>query len=507
MTNDPDYSEESDAALKRDRHTCQLCGTVGYPKTEHGLAAVPVDPDDYRVRNLVTVCHECLKKDDQQLREEILAAKTRRQRRTGNQDASRTSQNDRDAISSIGTRLRDAIGIAKTGFWSLLPNRQTAEVEQNDELIHRVARRDNYNCQVCHNIVTPRGRAGYLIDSVDPQKDTENPVDNNITVCWDCGEWKDIGAVEEVTSHAIELKTASKGLSLKYAKASVREFTEKSRVFAHTGRAVVLRRAFVATVGLALLFVMSVVGAGLVGALFVSPETGVRWFQSVLAQYQAIESILLARPWLALVGIAIGYAIHVFEQERAYEREVFRDERRRGETPSETHGRPRWQFVAGFAAVGLFGALDWILVHHDVFPNGMLFGALVFWTVGSAGVAYYLRQTLREERDIDGYPVNPAPWVFTSRYALFVALVGIATSYLTTYSILPPTVLELTLVLAPLVGAVYVGRRLAERRTVWGIRAMYSIRTAIDTIWPLDDDWPPTEQHQQHSNQNGTDTE
>lgn len=506
MTNDSNYSEESDATLKRDRHTCQLCGTVGYPKTEHGLAAVPVEPDDYRVRNLVTVCHECLKKDDQQLREEIFAAKARRQRRTRNQDASRTFHNDRDTTSSIRTRLREAIGTAKTGFRSLLPNRQTAE-EQSDELIHRVARRDNYNCQVCHNIVTPRGRVGYLIDSVDPQKDAEDLVDNNITVCWDCGEWKDIEAVEQVTSQAIELKTASKGLSLKYVKASVREFIEKSRVFAHTGRGVILRRALISTVGLALLFTMSVVGAGLVGALFVSPETGIQWTQSVLTQYQTIESVLFARPEITLVGIAIGYAVHIYEQERAYEREVFRNERRRGETPSVSHGRPRWQFVAGFAAIGLFGALDWILVRHDVFPDGMLFGAIVFWMTGSAGVAYYLRQALREERDIDDYPVNPAPWVFASRYTLFAGLVGIAMSYLTIRSVLPPSILELTLVLAPLVGAMYVGRRMAERRTVWGIRAMYSIRTAIDTIWPLNDNWPPTEQNRQHPNPNDTDTE
>ena len=505
MTNDHDYSEASDAALKRDRYTCQLCGTVGYPKTEHGLAAVPVDPDDHQVENLVTVCHECLKKDDRQLREETLAAKARRQRRAGREDTPPASRDGGETTSSsIRTRLRTAIQGARSGLWSLAPSRQTTEVEQSDQLIHRVARRDNYNCQVCRSVVVPRGRVGYIMDSADPEGESDDPVDENITVCWDCVEWKDGDVLDREIDEAIELKTASKEPSLKYAKACLYEFSEKLRVFAHTGRAVVLRRAVVATVGLALLLTLGVTVAGIIGALFVSPDTGIQWVQSTLAQYQTMESVLFARPWIALVGIAVGYLVHVYEQERAYEREVFRDERRREGTLLESHGRPRWQFVTGFAAAGLFGAVDWILVRHDVFSDGMLFGALVFWSVGSAGVAFYLRKALREDRDIHGQPVNPAPWVFASRYALFVALAGAVASSLTTISLLPSTVLELALIAAPLVGALYVGRRLAEQRTVWGARTMYSIRSVIDRVWSLDDDWPPTEQNQNHANPDDT---
>lgn len=506
MTEDPDYSEASDTALKRDRHTCQLCGTVGYPKTERGLAAVPVKQDDHRVENLVTVCHECLKKDDEQLREETSTAKARRQRRTGSQDITHTSNTDSDRTvsSSVRTRLQAAIRTAGNGLRSLLPERQPDDVETSDQLIHRVARRDNYNCQVCGSVVIPRGRVGYVMGSAQPEGEVDGPIDENITICWDCVEWEDNDVADQKTRQAIELKTASKEPSLKYTKACLRELAEKLRVFAHTGQAVVLRRALVATIGLALLLVMGVAATGAIGALFVSPETGLQWAESTLAQYQAIGLVLFDRSWLAFVGIAVGYVVHVYEQERAYERELFRDERRRGETPSIGHGRPRWQFVAGLAAVGLFGAVDWILVRHGIFPDGMLFGALVFWGVGSAGVAFYLRKALREDRDIHGQPVNPAPWVFASRYALFVALASAVASYLPTNSLLPSIALELALIAAPLAGALYVGRRLAEQRTVWGARTMYSIRSVIDRVWSLDDDWPPTEQNQNSTNTSNT---
>ncbi|QLG29827.1 hypothetical protein HUG10_19640 (plasmid) [Halorarum halophilum] len=341
--------------------------------------------------------------------------------------------------------------------------------------------------------------------SVQPEGEIDGPIDENITICWDCVEWEDNNVADQKTKRAIELKTASKEPSLKYTKACLREFSEKLRVFAHTGRAVILRRALVATIGLTVLLAMGVAAAGAIGALFVSPETGLHWAGSTVTQYQAIGSVLFDRPWLAFVGIAVGYVVHVYEQERAYERELFRDKRRRGETPSVGHGRPRWQFVAGLAAVGLFGAVDWILIRHNVFPEGMLFGALIFWSVGSAGVAFYLRKALRKDRDIHGQPVNPAPWVFGSWYALFVALAGATTSYLTSGSLLPPTVFESTLIATPAVGALYVGRRLAEQRSVWGARTMYSIRSVIDRVWSLDDDWPPTEQNQKHANPDDTD--
>jgi hypothetical protein len=233
--------------------------------------------------------------------------------------------------------------------------------------------------------------------------------------------------------------------------------------------------------------------------LFISPQDGLLWTQSAISLYESISDTFLSRPGLALVAIGVGYLIHTYEQERAYKRELFRDQRRRGDGPSISYARPRWQFVAGFAALGLFGAVDWLLVQQGILPNGMRFGALVFWTTGTAGVAYYLRYALREDRDIDGQPVNPAPWVFAARYALFVGLVGIGTSLLDIGSILPSIVLALAISTAPLVGTLYVLRRYAEQRTRWGARLMRRVRTTLDRIRPWDDQWPPEPQHRQQT--------
>lgn len=508
MTSGSDYNEASDAALKRDRHTCQLCGIVGYPKTERGLAAVSVEPDDHRIENLVTVCHECLKKGDRQLEQEVREAFERRRRRTPNvPEESQLDQEDSESASrySVINRLRSTGRYLTTPLQSIFNSGSDSVRDEMYRQVDKVGQKDNHCCQVCGKITRPRGRLGYVMWPFQEIGDEDPEVDDLVSVCFDCLDWQEEDVIEHETHRAGRLKNAQRGPSILYAKSIFREFKEKTRLFAHSGQLVVLRRTLTTAVGLIGLLVSGALLAGLLGALFVSPQSGISWAQTALDTYRTAGTALLTSPWTALGALGIGYMVHVYEQERAYERELFRDERRRGETSSVGHARPRWQFVAEFSAVGLFGAVDWMLVRHGVFPDGMLFGALVFWSVGSAGVAFYLRKALREDRDIHGQPVNPAPWVFASRYALFVALAGAAAFYLTTTSLFPPAILESTLIAAPLVGALYVGRRLAEQRTVWGARTMYSIRSVIDRVWSLDDDWPPTEQNQKRANPDDAD--
>jgi hypothetical protein len=310
-------------------------------------------------------------------------------------------------------------------------------------------------------------------------------------VCWDCFEWKDEREIERKARKSLQAKTASRELSLRYVTAVVRNLTEKTRLFVHTGRLVVLRRLVVATVALACLLALGVLFAGMVGALFVSPEAGIEWGTATLSLYQGSWAALRANPEAALSVLAVGYLAHVVERERAYRRERFRNRRRRGETPTVSYARPRWQFVTGFAVVGLVGAVDWLLVSNGVFPAGMLFGAVVLWLVGSAGVAYYLRYALREDRDVDGQPVAPAPWVFATRSALFVGLIGIVTTVSTTDLSLSPLLVELAVLTTPVVGLGYVARRYIERRTQWGARLLQSFRAALDRIRPWDEQWPP----------------
>lgn len=501
-----DYSEGREIAFERDNHTCQLCGTVGYPKTEHGLAAVPITPDEYHTENLVTVCHSCLKKDDQQLHSELVQATERRRRRVHGatpeprqqepqENTSEPQFSESEEETNRPQSIRESV---RTRVESFLGSKSNANRPNRYELVDQVGERDNFNCQVCGAVTLPRGRVGYMMYSLD-SVDDDSDIGNYATVCWDCFEWKDDRVIERRVRQSNRLKTTSRKLSLLNTRASLREFKENARLFAHTGRLVVLRRFVTVVAVSAMLLLLGSLLAGTVGTLLVSPTAGIDWTQSTLALYQKAGAIVLSQLWVGLTALGLCYLAHVFEQERAYERELFREQRRRGKTPTVSYARPRWQFVAGLATVGLFGAVDWVLVRHGVFPSGMRFGALILWSLGSVGVAYYLRYALREDRDVDGQPVNPAPWVFTARYALFVSLIGGAATLLGTGSVLPSIIHDFAIIVAPLVGVLYVLRRYAEQRTSWGARLMQQLRTTIDRVWPWDDQWPPKPQHRQQT--------
>jgi 5-methylcytosine-specific restriction endonuclease McrA len=499
-----DYREERKVAFKRDDYTCQICGTVGFPKTDHGLAAVPAEPGEHKSERLVTVCHTCMKKDDQQLQGEVIEAFERRRRRSQQKSTERTQSNQPstdtqpDETNVENGKLRSLWNFITEQGGPLFDSEYGSNRPDRYELADKVGKRDNFSCQVCGTVTRPRGRVGYMIFPLGSNEDDPRSEDYS-TVCWDCFEWKDEQVVQRKTRLSSRLKSAPRGFSFAYAQSLLRGFKENTRLFIHTGRLVVLRRFVGAVASIILSLFLTALIAGAVGSLFVSPEAGVEWIYSTWRLYLAGWSTIASRPWIVIGGLGLGYLLHVYEQERAYKRELFRDQRRRGDGPSISYARPRWQFVAGFAALGLFGAVDWLLVQQGILPDGMRFGALVFWMTGTASVAYYLRYALREDRDIDGQPVNPAPWVFAARYALFVGFVGIGTSLLDTGSIVPSIVLALAISTAPLVGTLYVLRRYAEQRTRWGARLMRRVRTTLDRIRPWDDQWPPEPQHRQQT--------
>ena len=69
------YQTLRDSAIERDESTCQLCGDLGYPKTSLGLTAVPVEPGEYTLSNLLTVCNRCVDQEVQQLRRQLRESK------------------------------------------------------------------------------------------------------------------------------------------------------------------------------------------------------------------------------------------------------------------------------------------------------------------------------------------------------------------------------------------------------------------------------------------------
>ncbi|WP_433623514.1 hypothetical protein [Halomicrococcus sp. NG-SE-24] len=186
-------------------------------------------------------------------------------------------------------------------------------------------------------------------------------------------------------------------------------------------------------------------------------------------------------PWATGGLLGVAYAYHVAERERAYERQVQRDRRRRGESPL-SYARPRWQFVAVFAVIGVLGAIDWLLIRANVFTRGSLVGALVLWTIGATGVAYYLRAALHEDRDVSGMAVTPTPWVVISRGALALGLVGGVATTVGYDSVVPNAATTLAIYLVPFTGGLYVIQRTVRRRTAWRLQpraVVHFLRTQL----------------------------
>ncbi len=349
---------------------------------------------------------------------------------------------------------------------------------EQEPLINRVAVRDNYNCQICGSLVLPKGRVGYALHPLESGQ-TENKLENNFTVCWDCITTEDHQQIELRIKQIGEIKNAESGLSTLYAKAVARTLVERVRLFSYAGRALFVRRlGVVFAVGLLLLVVMTLL-ATLVGTLFVSVETGLRWLTTTLTLLEVVAKLVLANSWLAVAGVTTGYLVHVAERERDYLRGVQRERRRGGgrDLPSyDGTQRPCWHLLAGFTAFGLLGCLDWLLLVLNL-RDGSPVGAALLWLIGAVGVAYTLRAALYEDRDASGFQVRPTPWVFASRTAL--ALGGLEVVRMLAgrpdLLALPRLLTQGGFALAPVVGGLYVLRRTIERRWGWRLRLPTSL--------------------------------
>lgn len=308
---------------------------------------------------------------------------------------------------------------------------------------------------------------------VDPEQE-HSSVHSYVTVCWDCFEWSPEEEVSQAIRESARLRNAEPGLSTLYARALFRTLVEKVRLFSYAGRVLFVRRLTI-VFGVALLFlVVTTMLATLVGTLFVSVQTGLRWSTGILGLFRGVGSILVANPWLIVGGLAIGYLSHVTERERDYLRGVQRERRRGGgrDLPSyDGTNRPRWHLLAGFGVLSLLGTLDWLFLSLG-FRDGSPVGAAILWLCGSVGVAYALRRALYEDRDASGFPVRPTPWVFISRTALALGFFELTVMLVSRpdLQLLPRPLTQAGVVLVPLVGGLYVLRRTVERRWGWRLR-------------------------------------
>ncbi len=152
--------------------------------------------------------------------------------------------------------------------------------------------------------------------------------------------------------------------------------------------------------------------AALTGALFLSPNTGVRWFAATVNIYHESVLFLVARPFLVLGVIGLGYLTHLVE----YQRHVTDLDRDTGRT------RPRWHYLTICAAGGLLGWFGWVLSQLNVLGSVFLPIGVLTWSAGTFGLVYFLHATLLEDRWSYGLQIHPAIWKFPVQYAVGLML-------------------------------------------------------------------------------------
>ena len=152
--------------------------------------------------------------------------------------------------------------------------------------------------------------------------------------------------------------------------------------------------------------------AALTGALFLSPDTGVRWFATTLNIYRESVLFLVARPFLVLGVIGLGYVAHLVE----YQRHVTDLDRDTGRT------RPRWHYLTICAGGGLLGWFGWLLSQLNALGSVFLPIGVLTWSAGTFGLVYFLHATLLEDRWSYGLQIHPAIWKFPVQYAVGLML-------------------------------------------------------------------------------------
>jgi molecular chaperone GrpE len=206
------------------------------------------------------------------------------------------------------------------------------------------------------------------------------------------------------------------------------------------------------TAGALLVLVGVAIFAGVSGSIFVSMTTGLAWFGAAIDLYRTTGAFLVARPGFVLAGLGVAYFAHLYDYYRSIEPLAV----------DLGYTRPRWHYLAVFAAVGFIGGVGWSLINAGVLISSVLPGAVIAWSAGAVGLVYFLHYTLLEDRWSYGLRIRPALWKFPVQYAValtvYDGLVGLPG---------PPVVASLTALVPPSVGLLYAGRRYLAFTETW----------------------------------------
>ena len=375
-------------------------------------------------------------------------------------------------------------------------------LEDPDENLFDLARsRDHHTCQICGVITCDEE---HIRSWPLPVDGTERTLNNHVVVCDKCYFSNTPDEVDQKIRELSKWNHVERGFSVAYAKVIFRDLKQKTRVFAHTGRFLILRRCLVFLAGCLLTIFSLGFLAGIGGGLLVSPSTSIEWFLSMFnLAYKTVQTIA-EMPLLIVLGVGIGYIAHVVEREWYHftVRLPYADFHNEDvEVSPSKYGlsRPTWQYFGMCSAIALLGGLDWVLISVGVLDN--LFGAGVFWIFGTVGSAYLVRPALHEDITEYGLRLRAGPWIAVIRYGAFLGGIGFLTAsgmsglladmpadfqLLFGYAgtLLPPVGDAVAVLLPGTVGLAYVGRRhleLQSRQVSQVMHGLWRPNTVLET--------------------------
>ncbi|ELZ68781.1 hypothetical protein C457_10986 [Haloferax prahovense DSM 18310] len=304
--------------------------------------------------------------------------------------------------------------------------------------------RESSHCEACGRVVDGNDIGDFNILLLDGNVFT---VENHVVLCRDCEErddWKEAVRKKRAAEQP-QPPTSLRGKARNLPNTIHDYLTDPTARFLFARRLGVLALLLV---GILLLLPPI---AAVVGTLFVSPDTGMQWFDQSITAITAVRYTSISTLAWAFTGLfGIVYFTHIAERER--------------NDPTGWAGEwnpPKWYALAVYTAIGLYGAVMLILVAVGDAPAGRQFGAGILWFVGSLGIAYQIKDALRLDLVRMVWEPRRELWEFPTRYGFVLALTAVAVG---PPASLPMFTTPLLTALTPTVSTAYIIARLPHDR-------------------------------------------
>ncbi|WP_117595438.1 hypothetical protein [Haloprofundus halophilus] len=312
------------------------------------------------------------------------------------------------------------------------------------ESFQKALGRESSHCEVCGKVVDGHDIGDFNVLLL---KNNVFTAENHVVLCRDCEErddWKE-SVRKKRAAEQPQPPTSIQG-KIRLLPKTIRDYVTDP-----TARFLFGRRLGVLGVLLGGTLLLIPVIAAVVGALFVSLDTGMQWFDQSIATLTAVSSVpIRTLAWSSTGLLGVIYFTHIAERER--------------NDPTGWAGEwnpPKWYALAVYSVIGLYGAVTLVLVASGDAPVGRRFGARIFWFLGSLGIAYQIKDALRLDLVRMVWEPRRELWEFPARYGFVLAL----TSFLVgPPASLPSFTTPLLAALTPTVSTAYIIARLPHDR-------------------------------------------